>query len=147
MRRWCHADRQRGSTVILGIGLLGLCLLACAVVVDAASAFLQHRQLFAIADAAALSGAQVIDLPSYYRQGAQQATRLDSAAVIARARAHVESLQERDALPGLRVESIRTDGSSVIVELSAPVRLAFLPLLEPGSLRVRSTARLDYRGG
>ena len=136
-----------GSTLILGIGLLGLCLLACAAVVDASSVFLQHRQLYAIADAAALTSAQVIDLPSYYVQGAGLSTRLNVDAVLVRARARVEKLQAQEAVPGLRIDSIRTDGSSVIVELSAPARLEFLSAINAGDIHVRSSARLDYRAG
>ncbi|MDO8732267.1 MAG: pilus assembly protein TadG-related protein [Actinomycetota bacterium] len=143
VRQSCESES--GSTLILGIGLLGICLLALAVVTDAGNAFLQHRQLFAIADAAALAGAQAIDLPEYYANGAREATQLDAAAVIARARAHVQREQEQLSIPGLRIDSIRSNGSDVVVEVSAPVRLAFLSLVGTDVIHVSSTARLDFR--
>ena len=57
---------EEGSVLILGIGLLGVCLLALVVVADAGSAFLQRKNLYSVADAAALAGAQTLDLPIYY---------------------------------------------------------------------------------
>ena len=144
------ASRQRrteeGSTLILGIGLVGVCLLAIAVVTDAGNVFLQHRQLFAIADAAALAGAQSIDLTEYYAVGAHEATTLDSTAVVARARHHIAREQELVSIPGLHIDSIRSNGSEVVVKLSAPVQLAFLKVLGNDQIHVESTARLDFRG-
>jgi len=139
-------NSDAGSTLVLGIGLLGVCLLALAVVTDAGNAFLQHRQLFAIADAAALAGAQSIDLGEYYTGGAREATRLDATAVIERARAHVQLEQAQSGIPGLHIDAIRSNGSDVVVELSAPVRPAFLSLAGDQEIHVSSTARLDFRG-
>ena len=130
---------------MLGIGLVGVVLLALAVATDAGNAFLRHRQLFAIADAAALAGAQAIDLREYYANGAREATRLDSLAVVDRAREHVRRVQAAANIPGLRIESIRSDGTDVEVELRAPVRLTFLSFLGEQEIRVESTARLDFR--
>ncbi len=138
--------REAGSTLILGIGLVAVCVLVMAVVTDAGNAFLQHRQLFALADAAALAGAQAIDLQEYYANGAGEATRLDSAIVVARAREYVQRELEAVSIPGLHIDAVRSDGDEVVVELSAPVRLAFLSLTGNSTIRVSSTARLDFRG-
>ena len=138
---------EEGSTLILGLGLVGVCLLVLAAVTDAGNVFLQHRQLFAMADAAALAGAQSIDLTEYYSRGAREGTRLDPDAVVAGARAHLAQEQETARIPGLHVDSIRSDGHVVVVELSAPVRPAFMSPLEPDSIHVQSTARLDFREG
>ncbi len=40
---------------------------------------------------------------------------------------------------------IRTCGSDVVVELSAPVRLTFLTLIRDDVIHVSSRARLDFR--
>lgn len=138
-------DPEAGSTLMLGIGLVGVCLLALAIATDAGNAFLQHRLLFAMADAAALAGAQSIDLQQYYANGAGQGTRLDSATVVARAREHVQREQETLNIPGLKIDSVRSNGTDVVVELSAPVRLAFVSLVGDDTIRVSSTARLDFR--
>ncbi len=143
MRSRSSGGGEAGSTLILGIGLVGICLLAVAVATDAGNAFLQHRQLFALADAAALAGAQSIDLPEYYAHGAREATRLDPGAVVARAREHL--MQEASSIPGLHIDAVRSDGKEVVVQLSAPVRLAFLNALVEHSIQVTSAARLDFR--
>jgi hypothetical protein len=139
------AESESGSTLILGIGLVGVCLLAFMVVTDAGNAFVQHRQLFDLADAAALAGAQSIELSHYYANGAHEGSRLDSGAVVAKARDHIELEQAEAKIPGLHVDSIRSSGDDVVVELSAPVQLAFLNFLGSQSIHVSSTARLDFR--
>ena len=54
---------EEGSVLILGIGLLGVCLLALVVVADAGSAFLQRKNLYSVADAAAFSLCRENNLP------------------------------------------------------------------------------------
>lgn len=134
---------DRGSVLILGIGLVVVCLLAIAVLTDVTAAFLQRRHLMAIADAAALAGAQAIDVDAYYADGARIGTRLAPAQVAAVARGHAQAV---DDVPGLSVDSVVTDGVTVKVALSAPLRLAFFDAVRDEVVRVESTARLDYRG-
>ena len=138
---------DQGSVLILGIGLLGVCLLALVVVTDAGSAFLQRKNLYAVADAAALAGAQVIDLPNYYRQGATAGTHLDGQAAVAKARGYLKSVAILAAHPGLVVDSVSTDGVNLRVDLSIPVQVPFFQPLSGSMARVRATARLDYRPG
>lgn len=139
--RKAGADSERGSVLLLGIGLLGCCLLAIAVVVDAGDLLRQRQALLAVADGASLAGAQAIDLDEYYRNGATSATRLDPpavrAAVLGYVRAHV-------GRGDVQVESVATDGSSAVVEVSAPMSAPFLGPLLGERIRVRSAARLDY---
>lgn len=136
---------DEGSVLILGIGLVGVCLLSMAVVTDTTSAFLQRRSLYSLADAAALAGAQVIDLASYYANGAGAGTRLDSSAVARKARTFLLADGIQQEHPGLRIDAVTTDGITVQVDLSAPIRLPFLGALRTDVIQVRSTARLDYR--
>jgi threonine dehydrogenase-like Zn-dependent dehydrogenase len=149
MNRWALTWKIRGykndegTVLILGIGLVGVCLLAFAVVMDTTSAFMQRRSLYSLADAAALAGSQTVDLDSYYANGAGEGTSLDAGSVTGKARAFLQSVQSEH--PGLRIVAVTTDGAGVRVELSAPVRLPFLGALRSDVIRVRSTARLDYR--
>ena len=62
--------KDEGSIMLLGIGMIGVCLLALAVITDSAGAFIQQRELQSVADSIALAGAQGIDLEQYYRTGA-----------------------------------------------------------------------------
>ncbi len=49
------------------------------------------------------------------------------------------------AIEGLRVERAWSDGDQVLVALTCPLRLPFLPDLLGGSVSVESWAQLAYR--
>ncbi len=143
MRR---AAGERGSALVLGVGLVAACLLAAVVLVDATSAFLQRQQLLAVADAAALAGAQAVDLPTYYAEGASAATTLDVRRVPERVREHLDRAGARALIPGLVLEEASSDGRRVVVGLSAPLALPFLSGAVSERIRVESVAQLAYRG-
>lgn len=141
------ASNDRGSVLILGLGVVVISLLALIVGIDASAAFLQRRALVALADASALAGAQGIDLDSYYREGASGATSLDAGSVSARVTGFIA---QADPIEGMRLERIVTDGRSVAVRLSAPLRLPFLSALDPSHaiadpVTVEARALLAYR--
>ena len=143
-RERAQASDDRGSVLILGVGLTAACLLAFVVMVDASAAFLQRRQLLAVADAAALAAAQSIDLSAYYSDGASAATRLDVGGLPRRVRAHVA----RAGVPeGSTVDRVESDGRQVVVGMSSPLRLPFLSGLGSERIRVESRAQLAYRAG
>jgi uncharacterized membrane protein len=135
--------RDEGSIMLLGIGMIGVCLLALAVLTDSASAFIQQRELQSIADSIALAGAQGIDIEEYYRTGATQSTRLNSAQVqdIARTHANAMTIDSDTTLTNIAIEP---DGKSVVVTLNAPLRLTFFDALPFDSVEVSASARLDY---
>ena len=146
MTRSPHATGDRGSVTLLIVGLVTVCLLAFVVLVDASAAFLQRRQLVAIADAAALAGAQGIDLDAYYRSGASAATRLDPALVVSRVRRHL-SRSGAGTIPGLTLDEVVSDGRAVHVGLSAPLRLPFLAGAFAARVAAGSDARLSFLPG
>jgi hypothetical protein len=125
--------------------MVAVCLLAIATLVDVSAAFLQRQQLQAVADAAALAAAQAIDLPAYYVNGATPATRLAPGAVSARVGGYLERSRAASVIDGLRVERAWSDGQQVLVALSCPIRLPFLPGMLGGSVSVESWAQLAYR--
>ncbi|MEY4136362.1 MAG: hypothetical protein RL205_490 [Actinomycetota bacterium] len=140
-----RAVDDTGSVMLLGIVLVAVCVLALAVVVDVSSLFIQRRNLAAIADAAALAGAQAIDLDQYYAHGASKATALDPATVARVVRAHVTAIAASDGMRGMRLVGVESDGESVSVHLSAPVQVPFLSSLVGERAEVIANARLDYR--
>jgi len=146
-----RAGPDRGSVLPLGIGLAACCVLAGVVSVDVGAAFLQRQQLLALADAAALAGAQAIDLDAYYAQGASAATALDPSAVPVLVRRHLRAARAAEAAPGLVVEQLASDRDDVRVVLSAPLRLPVWPGLAQSVLGervvVESRAQLAYRPG
>lgn len=135
--------KEQGSIMLLGIGMIGVCLLALAVITDSASAFIQQRELQSIADSIALAGAQGIDIEEYYRTGATQSTRLNSAQVHDIARTHAAAMTA-DTNIALTAVEIEPDGRSVLVTLRAPLRLTFFDALSFDPVEASASARLDY---
>lgn len=137
---------ESGNILLLGIGLLGVCLLALAVIADSSSAFIQQRNLQAQADSLALAGVQGIDLIAYYNHGSTESTRLNADNVNAIVQGHFQSTrspsQESPERPVLQLQSTET---GVYVTLSAPLRLTFFDSLPFDPIRVSAAARLDYR--
>ncbi len=132
--------------LVLTAGLVVVVLLAVAVMVDAAAAFLQRRALVSLADAAALAGAQAIDVAAYYREGASAATTLDPDGVPRRVRS-ILAQYGTDLPEGLVIEEARTDGRRVRIVLSAPLDLPFFEEWTGSRLEVVSEAELEYRPG
>ncbi|CAB4935292.1 MAG: hypothetical protein F2836_04640 [Actinobacteria bacterium] len=139
----CRLRRdERGSVLLLGIGMIVVGILAVAIAADVSAAFLQRRALMSVGDSAALAGAQSIDLDSYYANGASIGTRLTPAAVALAARRHVGLARGSSEIA---IEAITTDGVTVRVRLSEPLRLPFFGSLRSDRVRIESSARLDYR--
>lgn len=129
--------------MVLVLGLLIVCVLAVGVVVDASAVFLKRREVQAVADAAALAGAQAIDLDAYYASGAEERIRLDPRAIEGAVRRQV-------GRSGMHVdlESVSLQGDVVVVRVSDWVRPPFSGWLTPGGRRtidVEAGATLTYR--
>ncbi|MBM9460846.1 hypothetical protein JK386_13135 [Nocardioides sp. zg-536] len=125
-RRWT----QRGSSTPLIIACAAIVLLVVAVVVDASAAYLARQRLDALADGAALhgadAGAQGVEV---YRDGLGEGNLEVDAAEAARAvRSYLRSTGAAAEHPGLRA-TVRVDGERVVVELVATLDL---PLAIPG---------------
>lgn len=135
------APADQGSALILGIGLLVVCLTAVAVLADASVALLQRQRLLALADGAALAGAQAIDLTAYYDTGATAATAIDPGAAAAAVSRHLGGTAAVDT----RLVAVASDGTDVLVTLAGEIRTPFLGALFDGEITVESRARLAYR--
>lgn len=126
-----RAREQRGSATPLILAFVAIILLLVAVVVDASAAYLTRQRLDALADGAALQGAD---------QGAQGRDAYDgglaggdlsiSQREAERAvRAYLRDVGAAADHPGLRA-AVRIDGDQVVVDLVAPLDL---PLDVPGA--------------
>lgn len=129
-------DGERGSVLLLTVGLAVVALLVVAVVTDAAALFLHRRSLAAAADGAALAGAQGVDLAAVYAGRADGTLPLTSKAVRSRVRAYVSA----SAPDAARVLVARTDGTRVRVRLGETVRLPFRSWLPVGDTSVEVVA-------
>jgi uncharacterized membrane protein len=132
---------ERGSIMLLAIAFIGITLFAIAIVTDASTLFRQHRALAALADGAALAGAQGIDLDTYYAQGATVRTTLNPDQV----RANVYHYLQHTDDEAVRVDALTVDGGLVSVTLTAPMQLTFFPQFIDGPMRASSAASLNYR--
>lgn len=140
-----HLHSDEGSVLLLGIGLAAVCLLALAVVTDAASVFLQRSELQARADAAVLSGAQGIDIPAYYEKGATQGTTLDPRTARERAIRALSAQQDLDPIDDFSIDSVNASPTAVTVSVSAPLRLEFFGGVITARVGAESSARLDLK--
>ncbi|GAA4091993.1 pilus assembly protein TadG-related protein [Nocardioides kongjuensis] len=147
--RWSTGSR-RGSSTPLVLAFAAIVLLLVAVVVDASAAYLARQRLDALADGAALQGADL---------GAQGADAYagglatgDLAISRAEAEAAVRSYLRASGAaldhPGLQA-TVRVDGDRLVVELVAPVDL---PLHLPGApeqptVRAVGSAVVDPEAG
>ena len=129
--------------MLLGIGMIGVCLLALAVITDSASAFIQQRELQSMADSIALAGAQGIDIEQYYHSGATQSTRLNSAQVQDIARTHAAAMIADSDIAITKI-NVEPDGKSVLVTLNTRLRLTFFDALPFELVEASASARLDY---
>lgn len=122
---------QRGGSTPLILAFTAIILLLVAVVVDASAAYLTRQRLDALADGAALQGAD---------QGAQGSDAYDDGLAagdltIARreaeqaVRAYLREVGAATDHPGIRAV-VRVQGDRIVVELEAPIDL---PLGLPGA--------------
>lgn len=135
---------ERGSVLLLGLGFVGVTLVALSVAVDASLAFVQRSVVQARADAAVLAGVQAIDLATYYANGATSGTTLVPDQARNKTLQHLQQANQRSAIEGLEIVSVTSNSSTVETILRAPVRTVFWPI--EASMSVRAQARLDYVG-
>lgn len=124
MLRILRQERGSVSVFILGVFVLGLMLVGT--VTDLAVLQIDRRALQADADGAALAAVQGADLAQIYSAGITTYVPVDPA--LARQRALTLLHARRDVLAGFSVDSVTTDGRTVLVHVSARVRPPFLRL-------------------
>jgi uncharacterized membrane protein len=117
-----------GSMLILMLGLIVVCALLIAVVVDASTLFLARMQLMSAADGAALSGAQAVDERALYTQPSSGFLPLDPV----RVRQAVTQYLALDGDTDVEVLLVTTDGTTVQVAFRRQVHLPFLDLVSLG---------------
>ena len=142
--RLSRLRNDRGSVLLLGLGFVGVTLVALSVAVDASLAFVQRSVVQARADAAVLAGVQAIDFAAYYAHGATSGTTLVPDHARTSTLQHLQQANQRSAIEGLEIVSVTSTPSTVETVLRAPVRTVFWPI--DASISVRAQARLDYVG-
>jgi hypothetical protein len=120
---------DEGSMLLLMLGLVVMCALLVAVVVDASTLFLARMQLMSAADGSALAGAQAVDQRALYTGPATGQLPLDPTGV----RSAVDRYLAIDGDGDVQVLAVSTDGAVVRVALRREVHLPFLNLVTLGA--------------
>lgn len=120
---------ERGSVLITGLLLSLALLMTIGFAVDVGHAFLVRRQLAAIADDAALTGSQAIDIPALH----EGRLRLDTG------QARTQALQSIDANPHVN-GSVSASAAGVSVTVSRRVGTILLGLVGVRTLTITAHA-------
>lgn len=135
---------DRGTVMVLTIGLSAVLLLLVAVVVDVSAVVLSRRALAAAADGAAVAAAQQPDR-SAISEGLGTRLPLDEPAVAEVAR--VYAADARAAQPGLQLVGSVDGGTTAVVEGFRTVRLPFSGWLGLRQVRLHVVARAQSPTG
>ncbi|PFG31596.1 pilus assembly protein TadG-related protein [Paramicrobacterium agarici] len=131
---------DEGSTLILTIFYGALSLLLILIVAAATSLYLERRQLFAIADAASLVGAEAFSLAEVTTEGGAPELSLAPDDVDDAVTAFLED-PAFDDVEGLTIERATSlDGVSATVTVSSWWRPPVLTLFVPEGIRVEATS-------
>lgn len=144
---------DRGSVLLLGMGLALIVFALVAALADIAVIRLARHELNYQADAAALAGAQAIDIEGlvnagYLEQGPAFLVPLNAADAIAAVRSHLEAVADGD----IHLVAVQASANTVTVSLSTPVRPPFTAVLAAvvgtdGIVDVQATAAAQTRVG
>lgn len=112
-----------GTILVLTFGLVGLLLVAVAIVVDVSAVVLAKRGVASAADGAAVSAAQALSTEALYRDGLGEALPLSAEDAGARVRQY--ELDAQAGQPGLRL-AVRLEGDTAVVTGVRRVRPPFV---------------------
>jgi uncharacterized membrane protein len=117
---------QRGQTTLLIVGFFLVVALVVGVAVDASAAYLQRQGLASLADGAALAAADGVRAEQAYAGSVDDSSPVDVAVARRYAEEYLRQVGARQRFAAVR-SSVTASGSSVVVRLSAPVRLPIAP--------------------
>ncbi|GAB3616748.1 hypothetical protein GCM10027416_13050 [Okibacterium endophyticum] len=131
---------ERGSSLILTIFYGALALVIILVVAASTSLYLERKRLLALADAAALVGAEAFDLSTATFDGDKPSVTLESSDV------HTAVTTFLDDYPAAQLDNLRLeeagsiDGKSASVTLSSAWMPPVLTLFVPDGIRLDASS-------
>ena len=138
-----QVNHERGSVMVLSIGLMVVALLVVTLSVNIATMWVTRRNLDGIADSAALAAAQAVDGQALYQGTAMQGSEsLPLNRIIARRYVadYLANAQVRKQYPNIRVRSVAVVNNRVRIVIATPVSLPFGYLLGSSTPLVVSAA-------
>jgi hypothetical protein len=127
-------DPDQGSILVFGIGLAIAGLMIATVSINVASIWVTRNYLDGIADGAALSAAQAIDVDSVYQQGLGTNLRLSESLARTRVIEYVTTAKVGSQVQEFSVKSVVVSGTAVKVTVQAIPDTAFgylMPISTP----------------
>lgn len=144
---------DEGSVLLLGLGLAVIVFSLVALMADIAVIRLARHELNSQADAAALAGAQAIDVDAlvdagYLEQGPAHLVPIDAQAALTAVRTHLRSMNR----PEVSVVAIEANRTTVSVRLAVAVRPPFIGVVtdilgKDAVVLVRASAAAQTRVG
>jgi hypothetical protein len=131
---------EEGSTLPLVAGFGALALALVLVAAAASSLYLERKQLFTLADGAALVGAEAFDLADVTFAGGRPAVQLDPAEVHRDVASFLASTPNGGFEQLVLEEATTRDGESATVTLSAVWRPPIVTVFFPEGVRIETTA-------
>ena len=126
--------RDNGSILLFGIGLSIAGLMIATVSINVASLWVTRNVLDGIADGAALSAAQAVNVDAIYRDGLDANLRLSESLARAKVNQYVAAANVRSQVQKFSVRSVKVSGSAVTVTVQASPSTAFgylMPISTP----------------
>jgi len=133
-------NHERGSVLTFGIGLAILLLMLVTVSINIVSLWTTKVTLRTIADGAALSGAQAVDVTNVYEHGVQTIVRLSPRLSRIRVDKYLNQPAVQNRVHGLEVVTISVIGNQVNVIISCEPKLPFGYLLPTENSRIQAAA-------
>ena len=136
-----YLGRDEGSILLFGIGLSVAGLMIATISINVASLWVTRNVLDGIADGAALSAAQAVNVDAIYRDGLDANLRLSESLARAKVNQYVDAANVRSQVQQFSIRSVRVSGTAVTVTVQASPRTAFGYLMPVSTPVVVSAAK------
>lgn len=141
MKLFVKVKYDEGSILLFGIGLAVTALMIATLAINVASLWVTRNVLDGIADGAALSAAQAIDIDAIYRDGIGTSLKLNETLARNRVLEYVHVAQATEQVDQFSVSSVSVSGTSVTVTLQGIPKLPFGYLMPVAAPIVVSSAK------
>ena len=116
---------ERGSIMVLGLGLSIAALMVITLAVNVSSMWVARHSLDSVADGCALAAAQAVDVQAIYRHGVTSRIPLNQTLARKYVASYLEKGNVRGQFTNFTVRSVRVTQSQVRVEVQALAPMPF----------------------
>ena len=116
---------ERGSVMVLGLGLSIAALMVITLAVNVSSVWVARHALDSVADGCALAAAQAVDVQAIYQHGLTSRIPLDQSVARQKVASYLTKAHVRTQFSNFTVRSVRVTRNQVRVEVQALAPLPF----------------------